>query len=301
MPEPSNINASVITEPLDKLLTALAFKIEREWPAHLQHIQGGRELFLLTLRTADVTYRSIRWLSAEVPPNPDRKLEYCLSSPPLNRTILDNLFTVLFILEDLPSRCVWYYKAAWREQRTELRRYQQEFGHLPEWRDWLSRMQAHTDSGIHFLGIAPQEVADPYSISRWPNADRMVKYRLPANAPVPPIRAFMGYLNDWFYADLSQQAHLGGAGLMKRSAALLFDRNNPEREAALKKNRYVWLGQTITLMLALASELEVYFRFGLRDRLRYIWGVTAPVIVVTKEVYDKRYSALLEEAAKHHS
>lgn len=298
MSEPANINANVITEPLDKLLTALAFKIEREWPAHLQNIRGARELLLLTLRTADVTYRSIRWLSAEVPPNPHRKLEYCLSSPPLNRTILDNLFTVLFVLEDLPSRCVWYYKAAWREERTELQRYLREFGHRPEWQDWLSQMQAHSDFGIHFLGLAPEEVADPHSISRWPNANRMVKYRVRASATVPPIRTFMGYLNDWFYADLSQQAHLGGAGLMKRSAPLLFDRNDPKREAALKKNRYVWLGQTITLMLALASELEVYFRFGLLYQLRYIWGVAAPVIVVTKEVYDKRYSALLEQTAR---
>jgi hypothetical protein len=153
MSEPANINASVITEPLDSLLTALAFKLEREWPAYLQKIQGAREIFLLTLRTADMTYRSVRWLCAEVPPDPDRSLEYCLSVPPLNRTILDNLFTVLFVLEDLPSRCDWHYKASWREERIELERYKQEFGTLPEWQDWLARAQAHSDFGITFLGL----------------------------------------------------------------------------------------------------------------------------------------------------
>jgi hypothetical protein len=268
MSEPANINASVITEPLDSLLTALAFKIEREWPARLQQIKGAREIFLLTLRTADMTYRSVRWLCAEVPPDPDRRLEYCLSVPPLNRTILDNLFTVLFILEDLPSRCDWYYKASWREERIELERYKQEFGNLPEWQDWLARAQAHSDFGITFLGLTAHEVANPHPMTKWLNAGSMVNYKLSPAKPIPPIRAFMRYLNDWFYADLSQQTHLGGAGLMKRSTPLLLDKNDPQREHALKRNRKAWSCQTITLILALASELERYFRFGLVDRLK---------------------------------
>src|ERR1700730_783216 len=68
---PGNLDASVITEPLDSLISALGNKIEREWPARFANIQGARELFLLTLRIADVTSRSIRW-SAEQPRDPAR-------------------------------------------------------------------------------------------------------------------------------------------------------------------------------------------------------------------------------------
>src|ERR1700679_274523 len=114
---PSNLDASVITEPLDSLISAMGNKIEREWPARYANIQGARELFLLTVRIADITSRSIRWLSAEKPPNPARIPEYCLSVPPLNRTILDNLFTVMFVLEDLPARCEWYHKRGGGEDR----------------------------------------------------------------------------------------------------------------------------------------------------------------------------------------
>src|SRR5580700_10661499 len=57
---PANLDASVITEPLDSLISAVGNKIEREWPARFANIQGARELFLLTVRIADVTSRSIR-------------------------------------------------------------------------------------------------------------------------------------------------------------------------------------------------------------------------------------------------
>lgn len=291
--EPQPLDASVITEPLDSLLKALGYKIEREWPTGLDKIFGARELFLLTLRTAEVTYLSIRWLCADKPPDPHRKLEYCLSIPPLNRTILDNLFTIIFVLEDLPARSLWYHKASWREEYIELARYRTEYGHLPEWQEWLHRLDKHVDVGIKLWSLSQQEIEQPSVIPRWPNPGAMVKYGLSETGQMPPIRAFMKYLNDWFYADLSQQAHLGGAGLMKRASALALDRKDPERERSLTKNKYSWMGQSFALVLALASEVEAYFQFGLRDRINYVWHLTNSAIVVAKEMHDKRYAELL--------
>ena len=199
----------------------------------------------------------------------------------------------MFVLEDLPARCEWYHKAAWREERLELDRYIAEYGHFAEWQEWLGKLKAHSDFGIRFLGISAREVAEPSKMRSWPNAGAMSGYGLSPKAPAPLGRVFMKYLDDWFYKDLSQQAHLGGTGLMKRASVLLADRHNPERQAALRKNNYFWWGQTITLMLALASELEDYFKFGLRERTQYLWGLTVPVTVIAKEVYDERYAALL--------
>lgn len=292
--EPPKIEASVITEPLDSVVGALGNKLEREWPAAFANIQGARELFLLTVRVADVTSRSIRWLCADTPPDPDRRLEYCLSIPPLNRTTLDSLFTVMFVLEDLPSRCSWYHKAAWREQRIELDRYRAEYGHLPEWQDWLGRLTALTDLGVSMLGLSPQEVAQPSLIDRWPNPGKMVNYGISRAAPTPPVRAFMRHLNNWFYADLSQQAHLGGTGLMKRGSALIMDRNDPQRSDALMKNKYSWIGQNLTVMLALISEIEAYFHFGLRERMNYLWGLLLPVMPVAEEIHAIRYRDLMK-------
>jgi hypothetical protein len=295
--QPPNLDASVITEPLDSMLAALGYKVEREWPASLSNIQGAKTLFLLTLRIAEVTYLSIRFLSADKPPDPNRKLEYCLSVPPLNRAILDNLFTIIFVLEDLPARCVWYHKAAWREQYLELERYKAEYGHLAGWQEWLSRLTALSDSGVTMFGLSAQEIAQPSTIVRWPNAGAMVTYSLSPTAPIPPSRAYMKYLNDWFYADLSQQAHLGGTGLMKRASPLIRERNDPERERALAKNKYTWMGQSFALMLAISSEMEAHFHFGLRERINYLWSVTGSAIPVAKEIHERRYAELLKEAS----
>jgi hypothetical protein len=292
--EPPNIDASVITVPLDKVMTALGYKIEREWPKRYGHIQGAREIVLLNLATTDVTSRSVRYLCAEKPPDPNRSLEYCLSAAPLNRTILDSLFSLIFILEDLPTRCLWYHKAAWREQCLELDRCRAEYGALPNWQDWLTNLAALCDFGINLFQISAQEVANPKSIPSWPNAGAMATYGVSPSGPTPPNRAFMQYLNDWFYADLSQQSHLGGQGMMKRSTPLLHPRKSSEREATLNKNRYTYIGQAVTLTLALATEVDAYFQFGLRTDLSYLWGVTAPVIVIAQEMYEKRYSKLLQ-------
>jgi hypothetical protein len=290
-----HIDASVITEPLDKAMTALGNKVEREWPRQYEHILGAREIVLLIVGTTDVTSRSIRYICAEKPPDPNRSLEYSLSAPPLNRTILDNLFSMIFVLEDLHARCLWYHKAAWREQRLELDRYRTEYSNLPSWREWLTNLTALSDYGVDLFQISPQEVANPKSIPRWPNAGAMATYGVSPLAPISPNRAFMQYLNDWFYADLSQQSHLGGQGMMKRSSPLLHARNSDERKATLNRNRYTAIGQAVTLTLGLASEVEAYFHFGLRTQLRYLWGVTTPVIVVAQEMYEKRYVELLRE------
>jgi hypothetical protein len=293
-PEQPNLEFSVIEKPLDLLLSALENKIEREWPSRLGNVQGAQHLFLLTLKTANVTYRSVRYLCADKPPDPARKLEYSISVSPLNRTILDNLLTLMFVMEDLPVRCRWYFKADWRETRLELERHRVEYGNYPDWQDWLGRFTAYSDGGIKILGLSSAEIATPSTIPSWPNPGKMPNYGLSPKSAMPPNRAFMKYLNDWFYADMSQQAHLGGSGLAKRAGFLLYDPgDDTERGKKLKKYKYAQVGQTVAIILALASEIEAHFHFGLRERASYVWGLVAPVIVVARELYDKRYADLL--------
>ena len=172
------------------------------------------------------------------------------------------------MLEDLPSRCEWFFKADWRETRLELKRHDAEYGHLTEWQEWLARLSAYSDVGIEIAGVLPADVAEPWQIPRWPNPGAMVNYEVKKKSPLPPTRAFLKYLNDWFYADLSQQSHLGGSGLMKRAGALINDyHKNPETEENLRRYKNSQVGQTVALVLALASEMEAYFNFGLRERV----------------------------------
>jgi hypothetical protein len=292
--EPKSIDFRVLGEPLITLLTATGHKLAREWPAKYKNVTGARELLVLHLRAAQVTFRATLYMCGDVPPDPRRSPEFCIALPVLNRGLLDSLFAILFILEDVRGRCELFWEADWRETRLELDRYTAEFGHLPEWQSWLAELTKHCDAGMAHAKLTSAQASNPKSLRSWPNSGAMLNFGVSPNAPTPPVRAFMKYLNDYFYIDLSQQSHLGGWGLIKRTGFLLDEvRNLQETEALLKRNRYAHIGQTVGLVLALASEIEAHFNFGLRQDTLFVWGVAAPSIVVVDELYRKRYRDLL--------
>lgn len=292
--EPKAIDFSVIGDPLNKFLLAVGNKLTREWPQHYANVTGARELFVMHVRTSRMTYLSALYLGADKPPDPLRLQEFCTSIPVLNRSILDSLFTIMFILEDVPTRVAWFWEADWRETRLELDRYIAEYGSLPEWQTWLAQLTEHCNEGIRHANLSAAQVASPKSLRSWPNPGSMPPFGLSPTDPLPANRAFMKYLNDYFYIDLSQQAHLGAWGLAKRGPIYLDEvLSDPTREEKLKKNKYAQLGQSVALVLALASEVEAHFNFGLRQQAQYVWGLAVPAIVVVEEMYRKRYSTLL--------
>lgn len=292
--EPKPIDFNVVGEPLNKFLLAVGNKLSREWPQRYWNVTGARELFVMHVRTSRMTYLSALYLGADKPPDPLRQPEFCTSIPVLNRSILDSLFTIMFILEDVPNRVAWFWESDWRETKLELDRYMAEYGNLPEWQSWLAQLSEHCKTGIAHANLSAAQAADPRSLRSWPNPGAMIGHGLSPSNPTPANRAFMKYLNDYFYIDLSQQAHLGAWGLAKRAPVFLDEvLNDPERPEKLKKNRYAQLGQSVALVLALASEIEAHFNFGLRQQARFVWGLAAPAIVIVEEIYNKRYSALL--------
>jgi hypothetical protein len=69
--EAQPIDFKVFGEPLVKLLTALGNKLSREWPEKYRDVTGARELFVMHLRIAHLTYRSALYGSV---PNSVEKL-----------------------------------------------------------------------------------------------------------------------------------------------------------------------------------------------------------------------------------
>lgn len=291
--EPRPFDFSVVGDPLNKLLLAVGNKLSREWPQRYSNVLGARELFVMHVRTSRMTYLSALYLGADKPPDPLRLPEFCTSIPVLNRSILDSLFTIMFILEDVQSRIAWFWEADWRETRLELDRYIAEYGSLPEWQTWLARLTEHCDTGIAHANLSATQAANPKALRSWPNPGSILRYGLSPTDPLPANRTFMKYLNDYFYIDLSQQTHLGAWGMAKRAPIYLDEvQGDPDRPEKLKKNRYAQLGQSVGLVLALASEVEAHFNFGLRQQALYVWGLAAPAIGVAEEMYNKRYQNL---------
>lgn len=289
-----HLDFAVVGDPLNKLLIDIGNKLSREWPEKYRNVTGARELFVMHLRIAHLTYRSALYLGGDIPADERRLPEFCVSLPVLNRAILDSLFTVLFILEDVSNRCVWFRESDWRESRLELERYVAEYGNFPEWKKYLEDLSKACDMGLALTNLSPAQTANPRALRSWPNPGAMVSHGVSPNTPLPPVQAFMKYLNDFFYVDLSQQAKLGGTGMSKRGAFLIDEiRSMPGTDAQIRKYRYAQMGQAVALVLALASEIEAHFNFGLRQDALFVWNVAAPVIVVVNEMYEKRYRTLL--------
>jgi hypothetical protein len=293
MDEPKPIDFSVVGEPLNKLLIATGNKLSREWPAKYQNVTGARELFVMHLRIAHLTFLSALHIGGDATADERRLPELSVSLPVLNRAILDSLFTVLFILEDVPNRCAWFRESDWRESRLELERYIAEYGNLPEWKKYLEDLSKVCDMGLTLTNLSPAQIASPRALRSWPNPGAMVSYGVSPNVPLSSVQAFMKHLNDFFYVDLSQQSKLGGTGMSKRGAFLLDEiRSLPGTEAQIRKYRYSHMGQAVALVLALASEIEAHFNFGLQQDVLFVWNIAAPVIVLVKELYEKRYRVL---------
>src|SRR5688572_20979131 len=111
----ANLDFRVVAGPLGSLAEATVLKLEREWPRHHANISGGQLVFRLKTQLAFTTYQSIVYLSAERPADFARKAAFTSSVPPLSRSILDTLYSIIFILEDVAPRIAWYYRAGWRE------------------------------------------------------------------------------------------------------------------------------------------------------------------------------------------
>lgn len=275
-------------------MIAAGNKLSHEWPEKYHNVVGARELFVIHLRIAHMSYRSVVYFGGDVPADPRRLPEFCVSLPLLNRSILDSLFTVLFLLEDLPNRCAWFLESDWRESRWEMNRYLAEYDDLPEWKRFFEDFSKACDLGLALTNLSPAQTANPAELRKWLNPGQMVSYRVSPNAPLPLVNAFVKCLHDFFYIDLSQQAHLGGWGIAKRGGFLIDEiRGLPATEGQITKYRHSQIGQAVALVLALASEIELHFNFGFRRDLLYVWNLATPVIVVVNEVYQKRYGQLL--------
>lgn len=273
---------------LDDLLVFSANKLDREFPTGRYHSYAGPTLVALMLVSAN-TYRTMRYFCADKPSDPKRRPEYALSAGPLARTILDALFTLLFLLEDLNERVPWFMKCGWREVVEELERARTQHGDDPKWQYYIEGLTEFAEESKHSeFEITPDEEREPKKIPYWPIPNQMIP-RVQAD----DVRRFMEYLRDWFYRQLSQDSHLSWRGLARRAGYLLLDRSPLQKEWDLPKQKSDVLMTTVVLLLAMMSEIELFFGYGAGARLKFVWNVINPYFQQGGEIYDLRYSGKL--------
>lgn len=280
---------------------ATANLLEREWPTRYRHIDSARTVFFQSVRIAINTFNTIMFISADIPKDPHRKPAFALSLAPLTRTLFEQLITFVFMIEDIPTYIPWLFKTAYTEYRIQLEHCLQYHGTAAEWQPYIGGLRAQITLFEKESQLTVDEISNPRkNIGRWPTPGGML-HILKSEHKTSQAIPFIEYVNSWLYRELSGQTHLNVTGVTMRGS--FFDKRIAEHilgadwEEKLKdlllnyRAKQIYI--SITLMLAIASEIEGHFNFGRNEKARYLWGVFSEHSDITKDFWDTRYSTLL--------
>lgn len=290
VPEDKHLDFNVIGEHLRSLAEATINKLEREWPDRFAHIEGAQVLFRLLTILAATTFETIKYFCADKREDPFRKISFVSSSPPLLRSMVDGIYTVVFLGEDLEKRVPWYYQAGWREIAERHATYEVRYGADEAWKEWLENQREFLQATRVEWGVTEHDAGNLKSIGRWPTPGQMTRVKEIS----PESKKFFEYLEAWFYRELSQQTHLTFPGLSYRGGTFLRKKDDPLRESEWLKKRSDSVGYAVVLLLAFLTEINHLGRFELDQRIAFLWGVLREYFGVAEELLTERYKILLE-------
>ncbi|HXT62147.1 MAG TPA: hypothetical protein VN696_03845 [Pyrinomonadaceae bacterium] len=253
------------------------------------------------MRVAINTFDTIMFIVADSPKDPHRKPRFALSLPPLTRTLFEQLITFVFMIEDIPTYIPWLFKTGYTEYRIHFDHCIKYHGSDSAWQAYISQLKSEIVRLEKECSLNVDEIKNPKKrIGRWPTPGRMLDLLKRDHKQSAPI-TFIEYVNSWLYRELSGQTHLNAVGITGRGS--FFDNRiaehilGPDWEEALNEHlqsyRHHQIYLTITLMLAIVSEVEGHFHFGRNQKARYLWTVFSEHSDITKEFWETRYSSLL--------
>jgi len=291
------------SDDVSRLFEATANLLEREWPAEYRHVDSARTIFFQSMRVAINTFYTIMFIIADSPKDPHRKPKFALSLPPLTRTLFEQLITFVFMIEDITTYIPWLFKTGYTEYRIHLDHCVKYHGSDAQWQAYISQLRSEIARLETECSLSADEIRNPKRrIGRWPTPGGMLdllRKDHKQSAAIP----FIEYVNAWLYRELSGQTHLNAVGITSRGS--FFDNRIAEQilgpdweeklKAHLENYRHNQIYITITLMLAIASEVEGHFHFGRNQKARYLWKVFSEHSDITKDFWNVRYSTLLPE------
>jgi hypothetical protein len=293
------LDYGVIGEKFGNLLTAISNLLERE--PRYQHVNSAPILFVQLFRNAINTYRTVFYIIADSPKDPLRDPKFSLSLPPLTRKLYEQLMMFFFLLEDVPAMVPYIFKTGYTERRREMDHAMKYHRTDPDWKPYMDQLQHLIDGLETGYKVTAKEKKDPVQfIGRGPTPGGLIKL-LKNNRPKATCIDFMEYIQSWIYRELSGQAHLSivevvetGFFFLREDAEARFGRTwEKEVEERLEQYRQNQLITAITLLLAIATEVDVHFKYNHTEKLKFVWTVLNEHSDMTKDFWDRRYSALL--------
>jgi hypothetical protein len=204
-------DARIVQAPLQGVFRNMESELGRQFKQAMNGRDSEAErrlsLLLMMLRATRNSYEAVSFLASTVDENPKRKKEFILLLPPANRQILDLLFTLVFMMDDFPSRSMDYELSSYRQAREEYAKYYARYGKHPKWKQSLRDLRDRRRMMEKYLPITPKQKRNPASINYW---------RGPYKLMQQPTKSqpYLEFLEKWLYGETCAQAHLNAAGLL---------------------------------------------------------------------------------------
>jgi hypothetical protein len=296
LPPLKGFDYGLVGERLTGLLVNVDRDLERRGNEAINKFdaEADRQLSLLHLmiRFASNSYKAAFYLCADTPTDHNRQTKFVLVVPTINRQLLDLLFSLVFMLDDFPSRSLGYQRAAYRELCEENHQFKSHFGSDPDWKHHFENTKAVIARTAERHSITEEEKRNPSLIPYW-------KHPFELKDEPTKSRGFLRYLNKWLYSDTSAQAHLSFAGLLRVAPFLIADLVGEEaqklvEERAIKQYRFVHITRLAFTVLAIATEIDMFCRLGNRDSTAYLWVMFSEHVPEAKELWEQRYQSLYQ-------
>jgi hypothetical protein len=291
-PKIGTFEYKLIGRDMEELPGAIYQRIQRERRAQL-----GEPLFVfleLLVRVSGDTWNTIRFLCRDQLEH-GRRLEFVYAIPPLTRTLLESLLTVIYIFDNPGTNIRRYYAGGWLDQHREHKRYVAEYGGKAGW-EHLDSVAREIEKTAKLANITDDERLDaeldkPKLIKWWPNPGQFG-----GNAPTTDQRRtdFLLFLKAWFYGRLSGDSHLNFPGLLTRGW-FYAEQDDGARDPAVihHERRSIMAFEALSIQVALLTEISCQLALDYeRNRLRGIWNKLL-FLDDSRQFYEKRYKEWL--------
>lgn len=285
------LDHAVVDKPLRGMAENLIAETKENKGGDLD--SDAKFLIHFVLQVSFNTYKTICFLCADSDDCPSRKISYVADVPVLARTLIDELILILYIGEDPRQRTLEYLKSGWRELNAELMLYKGTHGAEPEWKAWIQENEQFCEDFAKSAKVSADERKNPDKILHFPHPGRIISRSMFTD---PRHNQFSSYLNTWFYAAMSQMAHLNSwPGMAHRAHIIIRDLSSQTEKSYAEKAKSDALMQSIVLFLSLLCECSILLKASYTQQLKYIWGLltSTDLFLFAKELYEFRYQKIV--------
>jgi len=293
------IDASTFQNQISRLAETIAQKVKREGKKYLNGLDDFHADIFISIRQGKNTYDFLYWVhSDDLRSNYGWKDNYIFASAPLVRTLIDNLYNITLLLQDLMTNGRRFRASGNRKDLLYLDAEEKRYGGNPIWDAYIADSRQKMAHLLRASGFTEAEVRDKKRYPDWPTLGKYISEGRPS-----PHKSFLDTFSYGHWKRYSAIAHGAAEGLHEIGSFLNRD-GHPHEERPMIDEAYprmmsYHIMSAAILMLSIITEVQVAYGFkdsGARINERIVegWQALLPAMEA-KEIYDNHYFQLMRD------